>query len=278
MKILKLLFILIISFSSSLFFVNANEVLNLNGNSDYFVYSNFLEYKNSSTNKIGYIIYYDKSIEGNLSFNLNLKFNDKNYDKICNYDLEINKNTIFRKIVCEIPKLGTGTYEFKANLIKGVKIVGALNNIYEIKPKILKINNSNSTILFEYLNDNQTKITLNILEVGENFIIENEIPKEVIKFLDENNKDELISSNLTYKILKNDPLIAWTVDKVPTKIEYKINKKVNSSDIKNFKLEIKENKSLKLFKNIALILIVIILILILKPLIKRKVRKIKKIK
>ncbi len=261
MSIKKRIIFLFFILSFQFILVNSSEILSLK-NSDYFNYLNFLEENNSNTNKISYEILYDKNIEGDLYFNLETIFNGKRKGNICTYKININKNSIFNKIICEVPKFGTGKYLFKATLMKNNSVINALENNYEIKPIIILDKKTNSTISFVYINNNKTKIILNILNTSKNLIVYNKIPKKVINNLNENNKNSLISSNLNYKIIEEDPLIAWNIKKAPTKIEYTINKKIDKKDMQNFSLEIKKNKTFQIFQYITFLLILLIVFLI----------------
>jgi len=249
-----------------IFLVNSTDILTLKSD-NFFNYLNFEENTNSSNYIVSYEILYNKNIEGNIDFNLELIYNDNLKKNLCVQNLEINNNLIFKKVNCNIPKLGSGNYLLKAILIKDKKIVGALENSYTINSIIVKENNSNSQISFEEIEGNKTRITIEILEEGKNLIVLTKIPKEVIENLNEDNKNSLIETQLDYEIIESDPVIAWNIENSPTKINYTINKKIEEKDMKNFKLEIKDTQNFQIFKYLIFFLIFIILILIIKPII-----------
>jgi len=223
--------------------------------------------KNSQTNKVSYELNFNnQEAVDTLKFKMQTLFNGKKINKTCSKTIKQEENTIYKKITCEIPKLGNGEYTFIAELKNNQnEIITKLTNyeyIYE---------NSIPKIVFKEIGDDKTQVTITIEEKFENIIIQSKIPKEVIENLNKKNKDELITASQEYKIIKADPLIAWSLDRTPANVTYTINKKVTIDDQKKFKVQIKENSFLtKGLKYIMFILILIIIGFIFKPIISKK--------
>ena len=130
--------------------------------------------------------------------------------------------------------------------------------------------NGELTISKTDLENEHTLITIEVKK-GENLIVENFIPKEVIPILTEENKEEFIQSDRSYIILEEDPLIAWSVEKAPTQINYTIKKKISKEDFNNFKVSAsKKDSSLKYVTYLAYIVIAVILFSIVKPIFNKK--------
>ena len=247
------IFLLLISVLS----VSAEENL-------YYLY--FYQDTGSETNKISYEVQ-NKNIQSGDIFQLQID-RSTGAEDICKKQLNFDSNAIFKKITCEVPKkYNNGNYAFISQIIRDGEVINEEINVIYISEDL------QGGISFTDLGTS-TLVTIDIKEKSETpLTVESFIPKEVIESLTEENKYTLISSDLEYKILEEDPLIAWTVDKAPTQINYTINKKVDTVNQKDFKVEIKEDNYLKNLKYIIVMLIVIILIAAFKPLYSKKSKK-----
>ena len=144
--------------------------------------------------------------------------------------------------------------------------ITSISNQYipEYNAKIEKINTDKD----------ETVINIKVESEGENLIIKNNIPKAVIPLLNDQNKDQLINSNgRTYSILKEDPLIAWEIDKTPIEFNYTINKKISEKNFEDFSIGVEEKSKLTSIVYLVYILITLILILVFKPIVVNKKKK-----
>ncbi|MDA3856483.1 MAG: hypothetical protein PF569_09585 [Candidatus Woesearchaeota archaeon] len=220
------------------------------------------------SNKISYEINYLSGLSS--LFELNLKFNSSDEDLedfegvICSYDLSFNEgDERYEKITCEVSKLGDGEYEFSAVLKDEL---GEVVNFF-----------SNTEFLYSGISANQefidlgdkTQVILHIDGSMEGLKIGSRIPKEVIENLNSENQDDLIFSDLEYEILDEDPLIAWSVEEIPSDINYTINKKVSLADREKFKIEVADNASFKFINYLAILLVGVILFFIFRPMFKK---------
>ncbi len=221
-----------------------------------FNYFTFRIDENSNTNKLYYEINYDANLD--LDIFVVKIFHNGVLKDTCQKSLKRNSDVVSEKIVCEVQKYGGGEYNFISSISFNGTIINFLNNT-EILPYIYSFNEINSTLEFLDLGD-KTQITINLNQNLENIQVTNLIPKEVISNLTQLNKNSLIYSKLDYEILDSDPLIAWNVEKAPTKINYTIQKHINLEDQKNFVIEIKDESLVNKFKWIIYILIIIIII------------------
>lgn len=260
----------------SVFFILLS--LNLVAASNFNVeYLNLYLDNNSNTNKVSY--YINKSqdlINSNFQLSLNYSKNlDSNFviKQLCDKKLDFGDSIVFEKISCDVPKLGNGNYNFDLKISKNGTI------LFENKVNQYLFDNIKSNTKFVDLENNKTQVIINVdssnrIDDSTGFIISSRIPKHVIKNLNNNNKNELITSSKKYVILKNDPLIAWNVEKIPTTINYTINKKINNEDKNKFSIEINKNsKSFLYVKYIVILIILLILIYTLKPVLFNKSKK-----
>ncbi|MCA9496002.1 MAG: hypothetical protein KC589_03590 [Nanoarchaeota archaeon] len=230
-----------------------------------YVYFLVDESDSSNMNKVIYKLEHgDIDLDGKV-FSMEFYYQGELNSKKCLVNLDSNFD-LFQKITCEVPKLGDGDYYFDAKILDGENF--NLENLFNREYLLGEIS---ASIDFE---DNtqleKTTIVLNIVGEGKNLLVENFIPKEVISYLDDNNKDELIESSFEYKILNPDPLIAWNIEKAPARINYTINKKVSEEDKENFRVELKESKSFQWLKYLLIVLMILLLFAIFKPLNKNK--------
>lgn len=227
-----------------------------------------LEYLNLNTDsslntyKVSYYILYSEATHMN-KFSLEI-YHDGNLIDTCEKSLVYDSNMVSEKIMCEVPKKEGGEYFFIAKLLNDDDVVTTISNIEKIKGKtIYGFDKANSTIEFQD-NEDSTTIIISVNQVGENLIVLNSIPKEVIADLNEKNKNELIDSKFNYKIIESDPLIAWSVDKAPTKINYTINKKVSLDEQRKFTIDVENDTFFNKLKWVVYILIFLIIVLALK--------------
>lgn len=128
-----------------------------------------------------------------------------------------------------------------------------------------------SKINFETTPNGNTLITILVESDNDKPVdVYHTIPKEVIPQLTNDNRDELIQSNQEFVIIKEDPLIAWHVEKPPATINYTINKEISLEDRNNFSVEIKESEKFNKLKFLVYFLIITIIVLTLEPIFKKK--------
>lgn len=227
-----------------------------------FKYLYFKLDKNAQTNKIAYSI--ETQNDKDYYFEMKFKYNNIIQEKTCEKTLEKNSEIEFKKIICEVPKLGDGKYEFIAT------ISDENNNLIEERKNIQNLyKNTKSEISF-IENGEQTTIVIDIEGTDENLQVLHEIPKEVIESLTEENKNSLIKTDYEYEIIEEDPLIAWNIDRPPRKINYTINKQLTQEERDKFNVEITEKSYFNFIKYLTILLIAGILIFLLYPTIKKK--------
>lgn len=223
----------------------------------------------SKVNRVSYEITYlqDESIVFD-KFVVDIYY-DGSFKESCEKQLKYDSTVVSEKITCEMLKYGEGEYKFVASIYSNDEKISSTTSI-EIVKNLNKYDffSQNATLEFIDLGD-KTLVIIEVKGEGKNMQVLNFIPKEVISFLDENNKDDLIVSDFEYTIVESDPLIAWTVDKAPAKINYTINKKISLEEKKNFTIDIQDESTFNKFKWVIYILILIIIALALKPAFKR---------
>lgn len=257
MKLLKVFFVM---FSMLTLLANAYSYENFE-----FLFFNLDE--NSNTNKVSYVIRNQGDINGADNFNLKIYHNDVLIDE-CNSLLEFGESTYLSKLTCDVPKAGVGEYRFVAKVFDdGGEEIGRIENLRIIEGKSMKTDSGSMS--FEVYK-NTTWVSIEVNESGKNLTLMHHIPKEVIRELTDENKDSLISSELDYVIIEADPLIAWNVENPPATINYTINKKVSSEDMKNFKMEIENDSHFLIVKYLVIFLIILIILMALKPMLSKK--------
>ena len=256
-KVLKSSFILIF-FIWAVFCVNAQE--------RDFQFLKFIEDINSQTNKVSFEVKISDKFEQGDKFSLEIYYNKNLLESNCIKELDLGGETLYTKFVCDVPKLGEGEYVFVGSILRGEEEILVEKDIaYEYLG-----NDVSAQMKFE-IEEEKSVIIININGDRENVIVQNTIPKSVIEKLTEENREQLIESELDFEIIDEDPLIAWTVDKAPTSFNYTINKKIDEEDLSDFKVEIKENNNyMILFQIVFVVLILIIMWLVFRPMIKRK--------
>ncbi len=228
----------------------------------------FLDKESQEGNKISFEVVNDGELKNDDMFTLDLKINNVIEYEICKKILNLDGNTGFLKITCIVPKdYDLGEYVFTAHIIRD-------NNIVKTEKAYVNLNeNFKSDILFKELEGNKTLIELrfeNTTQIRGNYILEHEIPKSVIALLNDDNKDFLITSPLEYQILKEDPLIAWSIDKAPSKINYTMNKRISEDQKAEFSVDIKKDNYFSKMSYVVLFLIIIIVVAAFYPLLKKK--------
>ena len=223
----------------------------------------------SKVNRVSYEITYlqDESIVFD-KFVVDIYY-DGLFKESCEKQLKYDSTVVSEKITCEMLKYGQGEYVFVASIYSNDEIFSSINSTKIVKNlNKYEFSSQNATLEFVDLGD-KTLVIIEVKGVGKNLEVINFIPKEVISFIDENNKDDLIVSDFEYTIIESDPLIAWTVDKAPAKINYTINKKISLEEKKKFTIDIQDESTFNKFKWVIYILILVIIALALKPAFKR---------
>ena len=254
---LLILFILILVQFNFLRNIYGIEITNNNNNN--FVKFLYFNTENINTSVVAYNLdYRNDNIRLGDVFKLDIYHNSKliqSYNKTFIFD----EPKLFEKSIFDVGKLMNGEYTFNMTLYR--------NNSIILNSKVNKFyyNDIVSDLNF-IVKGNTTEIIMNIDGVGEDMIVYLKIPKEVITNLNSKNKDNLIYSKQDFKIIKEDPLIAWNLEKVPTQLNYTINKKISSSEQDKFKISVSPNSNYNFIKIIIIILILLIIIVSLKPL------------
>ncbi len=181
---------------------------------------------------------------------------------------ELPRTGVREKASCEVKKMGDGLYKFDAILYNpSGEVVDTLSTQEYLFEGVT------ARYEFEIL-ENKMEVNLVLDGEGEDIVVLNRIPKEVIEYLDDDNKNSLITSGFEYEILESDPLIAWSVERVPGNINYTINKKINEEDLNNFDIEVtKQSTSFKLVKLFVIFLLIGILGFVFKPVFVKNKRK-----
>jgi hypothetical protein len=231
---------------------------------NYLAYNGFSFYDNLSSNKVSYSIRVENQI--NYSFEMDYYYNGELLDT-CDKSIFLDEGEVFKKVTCDVKKMGDGEYVFDAFLKSSQS-----NYSYFSYESIYLFNDTRAEMDFEVLDD-KTNIVITIDGNYEDVVVKQEIPKSVIEILNSDNKDELIDSELDYYILKEDPLIAWNVDRVPSTVNYTINKQISEEDKKKFKLEVSQKRSFKMLKYAIFVLILVILVVAFKPVFLKKKKK-----
>ncbi len=223
----------------------------------------FIDENSQDLNKVSYEVDLESIISENEELVVELNINGEVHE-ICRKPLENKDNVAFMKVTCEVPKeYGDGEYTFKA------KIIDKENTLEEITNKEFMFENVKASMSFENF-EGKTVVVIDVTGEGKNIIVKQEIPKSVIEVLNESNKNDLIETDFNYKILNEDPLIAWNIEKAPTKINYTINKDVSDQQTEEFGMQVESNQNLGLFKFVIVILIFVILGFAFKPLYSKK--------
>lgn len=170
---------------------------------------------------------------------------------------------IYGKVTCPIEIQGDGNYNFVGILEYEDSIV------YVSNQKFSQYEGITSTFSFKEV-DEGTLITLFIEGEGEHVRVLSDIPGEVISYLDEENKDQYIISDLPFEILESNPLIAWNVEKIPTEINYTIKKNISQQERNDFGVEIRESEGTHYLTYIIFVLFLVVLFFIFKPAFKKK--------
>ncbi|MFW6285978.1 MAG: hypothetical protein ACOC16_02540 [Nanoarchaeota archaeon] len=261
-------FFLFILFSF-LMITNVINAITEESNAQIYLKSNGFDiHEDLEFNKISYSLKVENNI--NYTFEMNYYYKDSIFTEkqvhvgTCSKEVFFDEEDYFKKIICDIEKLGNGQYIFDATLKRDDSNFQL--NSFE---KVNLFNSQIATMDFKDIN-NETKITINIQGNNSNIIVNQNIPKSVIKYLDENNKENLIESEKDYIIIKNNPIIAWKVDEVPAQINYTIKKRTNQEDKNKFEVEITNQKNFQALKYIILFLLLMLLFIIFKPAFKKK--------
>lgn len=175
-------------------------------------------------------------------FELDFMYEGKLFENVCVRDLNFDEGVVFTKIVCDVDDLGDGRYVFFAKILREGEVLAEDVNQNFLFGEIVAV------LSFEVLDNDYTFVKIDVVGEGENLVVENRIPKDVISFIDENNKAEYIVSDFEYEILESDPLIAWNVEKAPVSINYTIKTKVMKAAEKSFEIGIVESRGFGLLE------------------------------
>lgn len=267
------IFLLIILMFNQVVYSNITEyndaIIDLDKSSSNFEYLYFDIDNNSLTNKVAYEI--TNGDESYMYLQMNIIFNNQSIEDKCLKQLNLSKDTIFKKITCEVPKLGEGEYILNAS------ILDVDNNVLmTVISKEYIFKDSWATLKIADLENNRTEIIIEVNGIDKNLLVQSYIPKSVIEYLDNTNRYDLIETKDDYMILDADPLIAWDIDRPPRTINYTVNKKITQLQKNEFKIDIVETKTFKMFRYIVFCCILVIVLLVFKPLFSNVKKKFKR--
>lgn len=246
----------------SFLFLIVNMTFVCSGNIADYLY--FVEGNETSKHKISYSIDNEPDKKG-LFFVLDVYYKDEVFET-CRKSLDFEDDVIFKKITCEFEDMGDGEYKFIGKVMfENNELESVVNNIY--------LYDSVKGDMKFIVKDKETLIFINIDGNGEDMLVKQRIPKEVIELLTHENKESLVHSDIPYDILEEDPLIAWNIKETPSSINYTIKKKVSPADQEKFGLEITENSYLQSMEILTYFLVFVFLLLIFMPLVRKKLKK-----
>lgn len=215
-------------------------------------------------NKISYEILFDETIRNGDLFESRIYLDDTQIGEICSRELEFTEEIIFRKITCEVPELQDGEYLFVGTISREGQI------IHSATSKEYILGDTLSSLTFEDLGS-QTLVKISIAnkQVGQEII--HDIPKEVLAKITDETKS-IISSSHDFRILRENPIIAWDLDTVEgDEIEYRVQGNLDPEIKEEFKLKIQEKtQETKILEYILIGTILLILLLTAKPLFRKK--------
>jgi len=228
-----------------------------------FNYVSFLNDENSQMNKVSYEIVFNNEIHVGDRFAVDTYFNGKKQNTLCEKKLDFDKSTLFRKITCEVPKLGEGEYLFVGTISRDNQVIQQRVNKEYIS------DSSSASLDFKEENE-KTIVSIKVQKNLTNKELVHYIPKTVLPKITKNNKAQLESSQ-DFRIIKEDPIIAWDLEATNSdEIQYKVQGKIDPKVKKEFTIKIQEKtKETKNLEYILIFAIVVVIILILSPLFKK---------
>lgn len=209
----------------------------------------------------------ENEIEFKIVMNNGFKYNDRylvyaapdegSPKTICQGQLSEKGTSVVIKR-CEFSLDQGGNYTFNTYIIRDEEnertLVGKAKkrkNIKAIEQEITTKEGKNLTYKYK---GNTTEFTIKAEEIG---ILKVEIPKSI---LEEANKTTF-SSNKSYEIIEKDPLVAWNVDKAPSKVKFNVEGKADKKDMQNMKVRTEKPSSM-FIRYLFIILILALLIFI----------------
>lgn len=212
-----------------------------------------------------YEVSYVLDYRGNLSdgdFLRGILIYDNLKSVICQKSISLDDSLLFEKGSCQFEKLGVGDYDLIFELSRDENLL--LEKKIEYQAEEVVFGSEFGSYGF-YNRGESLDVILDVEVQGENLKILSVIPKEALELVTEENKYDVISSQIDFEIVEEDPIIAWNVERAPVTINYTINKKVDSNTYENFSTQIEENKVFGFVKLFVGVLFVLILILIFFP-------------
>ena len=210
--------------------------------------------------KIGIVVLNNGNIQDNDMLIVEFTFNKEMLENTCKHEIIFNsKNSYNKNIYCPIPSQETnGLYSANIKLQRNEK------TLLELEPYEFYYNSMNSFSKTTFTNTPQgTQVQISLpqnIEIGD--IIHHEIPKEVIPLITPQTQDSLISSEKKFKIIKQDPIIAWEVTSKSETIEYVVlNSTINETQKVDFKTYAKEERPLStlvIFSIVGLLVIIFV--------------------
>ena len=126
-------------------------------------------------------------------FEMRYYYNQEITNDVCSRDLISESEFDRAKITCEVEKLGAGKYTF-IGVMKDSE-----ENTVDFEVNVLKIQDEVYSQIEFIEEGDKTHILINVEGEGENLLVKNRIPKEVIELLTPENKDTLITTDFEYE-------------------------------------------------------------------------------
>lgn len=231
-------------------------------------YEDYVNFYDVSKQNDTYRTSYDFDFRGNFTqedyFVAQYSHEGSEFEEFCRKQIKSSSSSVFKKITCEFDSLGTGNYILRA------KVTSPDTTKYQFESQFYESEKAYGYYSFEKLEGNSTLVRMHLQGNLTDARVYSEIPKEVIPLLTPSNRDSLVISTLPYEIIKEDPLIAWNVERIPQDVEYEVKKDISKSEQQDFTMVIEESTTFSVLKYLAGFGILIILFLIGLPLIKHK--------
>jgi len=189
---------------------------------------------------------------------LKVIFDTSNINENYNYAVRINNINVKTGKIFDNNKelVSVKTLDLKQFGPTFLNIKILIFNLNYTKVKKININYTitkqlNNNISY-YYKDGWTFYNIKINKTGKYELI---IPKNILKEVNKSN----FKSNLPYKIINKDPLIAWDIDQVPTNLGYGVKNRIPEEEISNMKIKRVEEKTKAIMTVLLLTLLTIII-------------------
>lgn len=230
-------------------------------------YENYIDFYDITKEDSLYYVSYDFDFRGNFSeeeyFEVELLYEDQPQGKICNKQINTAEESIFQKITCQFEHRGPGEYTLR-HYIKNQN-----DTLYEFESSFYEQDEAYGYYDFKNRGENGTEVVVKIRGNISDAVVYSDIPSSVISNLNEENKDDLISSQREFTIIEENPLIAWNVESVPEDISYEVKKNISQKQQEEFSLKITQSSKFSIVKYLSGFGIFLILFIIFIPVIRK---------